>query len=256
VVSFVRRSPRMNESQASAWARWHAAYLVDGLPRLDAGLKRAPRHPRDEPDEAGVRAVQLAPQPRLALPGLFGREAPLGVEIGVGAGEAIAAAALGRPEWDWLGFEVYEKALASTMGRLGTQGAANVRLICADGVGGLEWLLAPGSVAELHTYFPDPWPKKRHHKRRLITPAFVDLVATRLAPGGRWRVATDWEDYAEAIAASLASCPAMRDEYAGGETPRPADRPVTKFERRARLAGRAVREFCWVRRDVTEEADR
>jgi len=194
-----------------------------------------------------VRAVRLAPQPRLDLAGLFGRTAPVAVEIGVGAGESLAALAQLHPDWNVLGFEVYEKALASTMGRLAHHGVDNVRLICADGVGGLELLLGPGSVTELDTYFPDPWPKKRHHKRRLVTPEFARLVASRLVPGGRWRLATDWDDYAAAIAEVLAGCPGLVDEYAGSPAPRPEARPLTKFEQRGRSAGRAIHEFCWIR---------
>ena len=246
VVSFVRRSPRMNTSQAMAWERWHARYLVAGLPRLDAGLKRAPRHPRDEPGSP-VAAVQLAPQPPLDLEALFGRRAPLGVEIGVGSGEHLASVAAARPGWNLLGFEVYEKALASTMGRLAKHDCDNVKLICADGVGGLELLLTPGSVDEVWTYFPDPWHKARHHKRRLVSPGFAELVASRLAPGGRWLLATDWDDYADAIAEVLAGCPALTDQYAGAQTPRPAERPITKFERRGLDAGRTIHEFSWVK---------
>jgi len=246
VVSFVRRSPRMNASQAMAWERWHTRYLVPGLPRLDAGLKRAPRNPRDEPG-LPVAAVQLAPQPPLDLEALFGRTAPLGVEIGSGSGENLAAVAAARPGWNLLGFEVYEKALASTMGRLAKQDADFVKLICADGVGGLELLLEPGSVAEVWTYFPDPWHKARHHKRRLISPDFAALVASRLAPGGRWRLATDWDDYADAIAEVLAGCPGLTDEYAGQATPRPPERSRTKFERRGLDAGRTIHEFSWIK---------
>jgi tRNA (guanine-N7-)-methyltransferase len=241
----------MNDSQAAAWARWCDRYLVDGLPRLSAGMKRAPRHPRDELGELDeqVVAVQLAPQPPLDLVSLFGRDAPLCVEIGCGSGENLAAVAQARPDWDLLGFEVYEKALASTMGRLAKQGSDNARLVCADGVGGLELLLGPGSIAELITYFPDPWHKKRHHKRRLVNPAFAALAASRLAVGGCWRVATDWDDYADAIAEVLAGCPQLADDYAGQPTPRPPARPLTKFEQRGVAAGRTIHEFCWTRVD-------
>ena len=247
VVSYVRRSPRMNDSQAQAWQRWSGRYLVDDLPRLEAGLERAPRHRRDEPAELDAIAVQLAPQPPLDLAALFGREAPLALEIGVGSGENLAALALRHPQWNLLGFEVYEKALAATMGRLARQRVDNVKLICADGVGGLEFLLEPACVVRLDTYFPDPWPKKRHHKRRLVSPEFAELAASRLVIGGGWRLATDWEDYALDIRAVLAGCPGLRDGFEGFVTPRPVERPVTKFERRGIEAGRTIHEFCWIK---------
>jgi len=245
VVSYVRRSPRMNPSQAHAWERWHDRYLVEDLPRVASPFGLAPRYVRDEPGGAIVRDMQLAPQPPLDLAALFGRDAPLAIEIGAGGGENLVGLAEAHPDWSVLGFEVFEKALASAMGRLARAGIDSVRLVCADGVSGLEYLVEPGSVTRVDTYFPDPWPKKQHHKRRLVTREFASLVASRLAVGGRWRLATDWDDYAAAIAEALASCPDLVDEYAGAATPRPPERPWTKFEVRGRDAGRAIHEFCW-----------
>ena len=230
VTSFVRRSPRMNDSQRAAWQRLGARYLVDGLPRHQM-------------------QPLFVPQPPLDLAALFGREAPLLVEIGAGSGENLAALAAARPSWNLLGFEVYEKVLGSTMLRLDRVGALNVKLVAGDAVSGLEYLLRPGSVAELHTWFPDPWHKTRHAKRRLISAGFAQLAASRLATGAHWRLATDWDDYATHIAAVFA-CPEVAPLFDGGPCERDRQRPLTKFEARAKTAGRAVSDFKFVRTDV------
>ena len=122
---------------------------------------------------------------------------PLIVEIGSGVGEATAALAAGRPAYDVLAFEVWRPGVADTLWKLADVGAHNVRLIGVDAVWSLEHLVAPGGLAELWTFFPDPWPKTRHRKRRLVDPAFARLAVSRLAPGATWRLATDWADYAE-----------------------------------------------------------
>ena len=230
VTSFVRRSPRMNDSQRGAWNRLSERFLVGGLTR-------------------GAMATQFEPQPPLDLDALFGRSAPLLVEIGAGSGENLAAVALARPSWNLLGFEVYDKVLGSAMSRLDRAGVHNVRLIHGDAVTGLHHLLEAGAVAELQTYFPDPWHKSRHAKRRLINPAFIRLSATRLAAGGLWRLATDWDDYASHIRAGFATPDvAQLFEIVGGQA-RDTARPVTKFEARALAAGRLVTDFAYRRTD-------
>jgi len=233
VTSFVRRSPRMNDSQRAAWLRLGDRFLVEGLQR-------------------GAMETLFTPQAPIDLAGLFGRDAPLLVEIGCGSGESLVAAAIARPEWNLLAFEVYDKVLASTMSRLERAGAGNVRLVRGDAATGLEFLLQPGSANELHTYFPDPWHKSRHAKRRLINADFVTLAASRLLPGGLWRLATDWDDYAAHIRAVFAEdsvAPLFEDatdaELAGWV------RPQTKFEARARAAGRTVSEFVYRRTVVS-----
>jgi len=219
----------MNDSQRAAWQRLGARYLVDGLSRSQV-------------------ATLFVPQAPLDLVELFGREAPLLVEVGTGSGENLATMAAARPTWDLLGFEVYQKVLGSAMSRLDRAGCDNVRLIEGDAVTGLRHLLAPGAIAELHTYFPDPWHKTRHAKRRLVNQDFALLVASRLAGGGLWRLATDWEDYAGHIRGVLAS-PQVKplfDHANLGD----AIRPVTKFEARAIDAGRTVTDFVYRRTDV------
>ena len=153
-------------------------------PDPGAGLGGAPRALGD-PRRGGRR-------PGLPEADWFGREAPLIVEIGSGIGEATAVLAAARPDHDVLALEVWRPGVADTLWRLAEAGADNVRLCSVDAVWVLEHLVEPGGLAELWTFFPDPWPKTRHHKRRLVDPAFAALAASRLAPGSAWRLATDW----------------------------------------------------------------
>jgi tRNA (guanine-N7-)-methyltransferase len=188
------------------------------------------------PDEAVDR-------PGFALADWFGREAPLIVEIGSGVGEATAALAATRPSYDVLAFEVWRPGVAETLSRLADAGAGNVRLLGVDAVWSMDHLVAPGSLAELWTFFPDPWHKKRHHKRRLVTPEFASLAASRLAPGALWRLATDWADYAEQMVEVLDAEPAL----SGGVVERWEERPVTKFERKGVKAGRSITDLAYRR---------
>ncbi len=183
-------------------------------------------------------------RPGFALPDWFGRQAPLIVEIGSGVGEATAALAAARPAYDVLAFEVWRPGVADGLGRVADAGATNVRFCSVDAVWSMEHLVGPASLAELWTFFPDPWPKTRHHKRRLVTPEFARLAASRLTPGGWWRLATDWEDYAEQMMAVLDAEPALE----GGVVPRWDDRPVTRFERKGVAAGRSITDLAYVRR--------
>ena len=154
------------------------------------------------PDEA-------VDDPAFSLASWFGREAPLVVEIGSGVGEATAALAATRPSYDVLALEVWSPGVADGLGRVAEAGATNVRFCSVDAVWVLEHLLGEGQVAELWTFFPDPWHKKRHHKRRLVDAPFAHLAATRLAPGALWRLATDWADYAAQMEAVLGAEPLL-----------------------------------------------
>ena len=230
VVSYVRRSPRMNPSQRNALARLSSRYLVD-VPH-------------------GELSTSVAVHAHVDWAAQFGRPVDeLLVEIGSGTGDALVANALANPEACLVAFEVYERAVASTMAKLDIAGAANARLLMVDGVQGLERLIAPGTVRELSTFFPDPWHKKRHHKRRLVSASFGELVASRLVVGGRWLLATDWPDYAEQMRSVLDAVPGLHNEYAdsGGWAPRPRSRPITKFESRGIAAGRPVADLCYRR---------
>ena len=231
VVSFVRRSARMNESQARSWERHRDTYVVD-LPR-------------------GPMSTSIADDAAVDWAAEFGREAPLIVEIGSGTGDSLAPMAAGRPEVDVVAFEVFEPAIASTVGRLARAGVRNVRIVIADGAQGLDRLFGDGTVSELWTFFADPWHKKRHHKRRLVGPDFADVVTAKLAPGGVWRLATDWEDYALWMRDHLDAAPGLVNEH-DGWAPRLAERPVTKYEARGLAAGRRVYDLTYRRVDAAQ----
>lgn len=214
VLSYARRGSRFTPSQQEAWDAHHACWVI--------------------PDVA-------VDDPGFSLEAWFGRGAPLVVEIGSGMGEATAALAARRPEVDVLALEVWRPGVAHTLGLLADAGADNVRLLGVDAVWALEHLLGPASVEEVWTFFPDPWPKKRHHKRRLVSAPFAALVASRLRPGGRWRLATDWPQYAEQMRKVLDAEPGLT----GGVVERWADRPLTKFERKGRAAGRPIVDLAY-----------
>ena len=184
--------------------------------------------------------VEFSPA-ALDLPTLFGRAAPRMLEIGFGAGEALLEFASAHPEIDCIGVEVHRPGVGRLL--LGAEAAtlSNLRVICHDAVEVLQHQLPPASIALVHIFFPDPWPKKRHHKRRLIQPAFVELLAKVIAPGGTLRLATDWEPYAqhmrEVIDASSAFANIAAD---AGFVARSAERTLTRFERRGQRLGHGV----------------
>jgi tRNA (guanine-N7-)-methyltransferase len=167
---------------------------------------------------------------------VFGRRAPLVLEIGCGHGEATALLAAADPARDVLAVDVHTPGLGALLRRVEAAGLRNVRVADGDAVVVLRDMLAPGSLDEVRVLFPDPWPKARHHKRRLVTPAFAELVADRLRPGGRLHVATDWTHYADQVVQVVRDCRGLD----GGPVPRPSSRPLTRFERRAHVAGRTV----------------
>lgn len=226
VVSFVRRSTRMNPSQEKAWAA-RERYLIE-VPRRET-------------------TTSIAPGASIDWAAVFGRVAPLVVEIGSGAGHSLSVMAAADPGRDHVAFEVFRPALASTMIKLSAAEVTNVRLVEANGVEGLRELFAPGSVSELWTFFPDPWHKARHHKRRLVDAEFAALVASRLTADGVWRIATDWADYAEHCQEVLDGHPEFVNEY-GGYASRLQARPVTKYELRGLNAGREIIDLTYRRR--------
>ena len=175
----------------------------------------------------------------LDFSGMFGNSRPVVVEIGFGMGETTAAIAAAHPDVNFLGVEVHWPGVGALLRRIDAQRLANVRVLREDAVAVFERMIAPASLAGIHVYFPDPWPKKRHHKRRLLKPAFAHALARALAPGGYLHVATDWQPYAEEILATLAAEPQLANT-AQGFAPRPAWRPETKFERRGLDRGHAV----------------
>ena len=177
----------------------------------------------------------------------FGRRAPLVVEIGFGMGDATAKVAAARPDADFLGIEVHPPGVGALLKRIGELGLTNVRIVRHDAVDVLEQMVAPGSLAGAHIFFPDPWPKSRHHKRRLVQPPFVQLLASRLAAGATLHCATDWEPYAAQMLEVLSAEPALRNT-ADGYAERPALRPLTKFEHRGLGLGHGVRDLVFEKR--------
>ena len=223
IVSFVHRGRRMTVGQARAWERnWS---------RLGRSVSELPPGPLD-------------------VDAWFGRAAPVVLEIGSGMGETTAELAAAAPAVNYLAVEVYQPGLAQLLMRAEEREITNLRLLRGDAVVLLAEHIEPGSLAEVRIFYPDPWPKARHHKRRLVQPGFVAMVADRLAPGGVLRMATDWEHYAEQMMSVCQAEPRLRNRHAGepdGWAPRPEWRRVTKFEKRARQAGRISRDLTFER---------
>jgi tRNA (guanine-N7-)-methyltransferase len=189
--------------------------------------------------------IAYAPAP-LNIVAAFGRSAPVILEIGFGMGETTAAIAAAHPERNFLGLEVHGPGVGALLNRVDAAGLTNVRVIQHDAVDVVAHMIPAASLAGIHIYFPDPWPKKRHHKRRLLQPGFVHALAQRLAPDGYLHAATDWDDYAQEILATLSSEPLLANtvlEFA----PRPAWRPLTKFEARGLQLGHGVHDLVFRR---------
>jgi tRNA (guanine-N7-)-methyltransferase len=176
----------------------------------------------------------------------FGRRSPVVLEIGFGMGETTAAIAAARRDVDFIGVEVHGPGVGALLARLDATDLSNVRVVRHDAVDVVTDMIAPASLAGVHVFFPDPWPKKRHHKRRLLQPAFVHALAQRLAPRGYLHAATDWEDYANEMLATLESEPLLRNT-ADGFAPRPSSRPLTKFEARGQRLGHEMFDLLFER---------
>jgi tRNA (guanine-N7-)-methyltransferase len=217
VRSYVLRQGRISAAQTRALETLHARY---GLAYRDAPLDPV---------------------------ALFGRAAPLVVEIGSGMGETTARIAAEHPDTDYIAIEVHAPGVGSLLKLIDEQRLANLRVIRHDALEVLERMIPDGSLAALHLFFPDPWPKKRHHKRRLVQSAFAALAARKLAPGGVLHAATDWQDYAEQMLATLSAEPLL-ENTASGFAARPAHRPLTKFERRGLTLGHEVHDLVFRRR--------
>ena len=183
----------------------------------------------------------------LDLEAAFGRSAPKILEVGFGMGGATADIARARPESDFLGVEVHTPGVGNLLKLIDEQQLGNLRLIRHDAVEVIDHMLTPGCLDGFHLYFPDPWHKKRHNKRRLVQPAFVEKIVSRLKPGGYIHMATDWEDYALQMLDVLSANASLRNT-ADGFAPRPDYRPLTKFEQRGILLGHGVWDLIF-RRD-------
>jgi len=212
IRSYVLRQGRVTPAQERAHAELHPRYGLD---------------------------YASAPLDPVAV---FGRRAPLVLEIGSGMGETTAAIALAHPENDYVAVEVHLPGVGALLKKIDAEGIANLRVIRHDALEVLEHMVADGSLAAIHLFFPDPWPKKRHHKRRIVQPAFAALAARKLAPGGLLHAATDWSEYADHMQAVLSAEPLLEAAGAG------AARPLTKFERRGLGLGHEVRDLHFRRR--------
>jgi tRNA (guanine-N7-)-methyltransferase len=191
--------------------------------------------------------VEFAAQP-LDLDQLFGRSAPRLLEIGFGTGEALHSFAQIHPEMDCLGVEVHPPGVGRLLLELQASEISNCRVIAHDAVEVLRQQLPAASLALIHIFFPDPWPKKRHHKRRLIQPEFAESLVRALVPGGSVHLATDWEPYAQHMSTVLAATAGLRTLADSGEyVERPAVRPVTRFERRGTRLGHGVWDLAYTR---------
>ncbi len=237
VVSFARRDGRFSHRHAAAWSPELAHFFVE--------------------PERGERSTSLSPTWRFDAETVFGRRAPLVVEIGSGTGDAVLAHAAAHPECDHLAVEVYRPGVARTVVQAGARGLDNLRVLEADGRALLAHGLGDGAVAELHVWFADPWPKLRHHKRRLIDAGFLADAARVLRPAGVLRIATDWADYADQIATVAAESGLFEPvepppDQAGparyGAAGRYTVRPVTRFEAKGRALGRDIADFALRRR--------
>jgi tRNA (guanine-N7-)-methyltransferase len=182
----------------------------------------------------------------LDLAAAFGRSAPCVLEIGFGMGDATAQIAAGLPQTNFLAVEVHEPGVGALLKRIGEQNLSNLRLVQHDAVEVLQHMLAPASLAGVHIFFPDPWHKKRHNKRRLIQPAFVQQLVTRLASGGYVHCATDWQPYAEHILQVLSAEGGLTNTTAA-YAERPAYRPITKFETRGLKLGHGVWDLVFTK---------
>jgi tRNA (guanine-N7-)-methyltransferase len=209
IKSFVNRRSHITQGQQEALDNWLKKWSIAYTPSL------------------------------LDVPSAFDRVAPTILEIGFGMGETTEQIAIARPTDNFLGVEVFNAGVGALLKRIEGSGLNNIRIIQHDAVEVLRDMIAPESLAGVHIYFPDPWPKKRHHKRRLIQPPLIALLASRMAPGSYIHCATDWEHYAMQMLEVLGGEPTLQNTCEGF-APRPDFRPLTKFENRGLRLGHGV----------------
>jgi tRNA (guanine-N7-)-methyltransferase len=228
-LSFVRRNGRMTDGQERAWTDLASRYVIEA--------------PREQ------AATSVRPGAAIDPAVVWGRTAPLIVEIGSGQGHAIISAASSRPDDDFLAIEVFTAGLARTMLNAERAGIDNLRLVEANAPEVLAHLLPPASVDELWVFFPDPWHKNKHNKRRMVTAEFAATAASALRNGGVLRLATDWEHYARQIRDVLDAAPEFSRSFEGDWAERFHGRVLTAFERKGTRAGRHIRDLTYVRGD-------
>jgi len=192
--------------------------------------------------------VDLGAETRITSEALFGNDRPLHLEIGFGNGDALLAMAAARPELNFVGIEVHRPGVGRLLRRLDEEGIGNVRVIRHDAMEVLRHHLTAGALAAVYLFFPDPWPKKKHHKRRIVQPEFIDLVVRALTPGGLLHMATDWEAYAEQMLELAEAHPGLDNLSGEGRfSPRPESRPLTRFEQRGARLGHGVWDLLFRR---------
>jgi tRNA (guanine-N7-)-methyltransferase len=194
--------------------------------------------------------IDFVPGQALDLAGIFGNDNPVILEIGFGNGASLAEMASNNPEQNYLGVEVHGPGVGRLLLDIEERGLANLRVIRHDAVEVLESGIAPGALSGIYLFFPDPWHKKRHHKRRILKPSFLQLVARALRPGGIFHAATDWEHYAEQMMEVLSIADGLFTNSAGpgNFSPRPSYRPITKFELRGERLGHGVWDLIFRRK--------
>ncbi|WP_456408071.1 tRNA (guanosine(46)-N7)-methyltransferase TrmB [Thiolapillus sp.] len=220
IRSFVLRTGRMTPGQEKAFAQYWPTYGVD-----------------------------FNPGETLDFSTLFGNERPMWVEIGFGDGESLATMARDFPQRNYLGIEVHTPGVGRLLLTLAEQEIGNVRIMSADAMEILQQAIAPGSLAGVQLFFPDPWHKKKHHKRRIVQPRFVELMARLLQAGGIFHAATDWEDYARHMLRQFSAYPEFFENLSESNdfVPQPDTRPTTKFERRGQRLGHGVWDLMFKR---------
>ncbi len=182
------------------------------------------------------------------IPAIFGREAPLWLEIGFGSGDSLAEIAAAQPQVDFIGIEVHRPGVGKLLNSIQQRDLHNLRVVCHDAVEVLRDCIADAALDRLLLFFPDPWHKKRHHKRRIVNPQFAELVRRKLAVGGVWHLATDWQDYAEWMLEHLDAAPGLDNCAGPGQySERPDYRPLTRFERRGMRLGHGVWDLLYRR---------
>lgn len=218
IRSFVVRAGRMTEGQQRA--------LTDNWPTYGLEMKNGPIDPAT----------------------LFGDSRPVTLEIGFGMGDSLLEMAKRNPEKGFIGIEVHPPGVGRLLGRAAEEGVTNLRVYCEDAVEVLAQCIPDSSLAGLQLFFPDPWPKKRHHKRRIVQPAFAEAVRQKLSIGGTFHMATDWQPYAEHMMEVMSAAPGYRNQAGEGEySPQPEWRPVTKFQRRGEKLGHGVWDLIFER---------
>lgn len=193
----------------------------------------------------------LAPDADYDFNQVFGRSAPLIVEIGFGTGDSLAKMAAANPENDYIGIEVHRPGVGHLMMLLDQQGLTNVRIYCHDAIEIIERKITDNSLAGVHLFFPDPWPKKKHHKRRIVRPSFVELLTRKLQPGGYFHAATDWQNYAEHMLEILSAGTGIGNASPTGDyCERPEYRPLTRFEQRGLRLGHGVWDLIFTKMKI------